>query len=133
MDIKILELKDPKIKEKERLILSVTKDTDLGKYMIAESTVFSDGTISSKIRNTLWLADQPLKTGDQVVIYTKGGTTGKIDNPDGSTSYFYYWNLNAPLGEKEDSVFVVYETSWTYARVYPKSVKADEYEPEENK
>ena len=128
MDIQFYIVKDPGIAEKERVILKVTKDTDLGGYLIATSKENEDNkTISSTLSNVLWLSDQKLKAGDLVVIYTKSGKVGKVSNKDGSTSYFYYWGLTSPIGNNRRNTVVLFDTNWCYRRVYPEEVKADEY------
>lgn len=131
MDIQFYIVKDPGDPEKERVILRVQKNTDLGSYLIATSTENTDNkTISSELSNVLWLPDQKLQSGDLVVIYTKKGKEGKVVNKDGSTSYFYYWGLSKPIGENRRSTIVLFDSEWCYRRVYPEEVKIDEYEPE---
>ena len=105
MKIKLVEIKDPGNKDKERVILKVLNETDLGGYMIAVSVEESDQTVSTDLRNVMWLEDQPLKIGDLVVVYTKSGTNGKIVNSDGSTSYFFYWSLSDPIGKHCQPVY----------------------------
>lgn len=131
MDIQFYIVKDSGDPEKERVILRVQKNTDLGSYLIATSTENTDNkTISSELSNVLWLPDQKLQSGDLVVIYTKKGKEGKVVNKDGSTSYFYYWGLSKPIGENRRSTIVLFDSEWCYRRVYPEEVKIDEYEPE---
>ena len=128
MKIKLVEIKDPGNKDKERIILKVLNDTDLGGYMMAVSTEESDKTISTRLKNVMWMEDQPLKSGDLVVVYTKDGNSGKIDNSDGSTSYFYYWSLARPIGETKDAGVLLFEVDWSFERAKPIKVKADEYD-----
>jgi len=127
MKIKLVEIKDPGNKDKERIILKVLNETDLGNYLIAVSTEETDQTISTDLRNVKWLDDQPLKVGDLVVIYTKSGNKGKIENSDGSVSYFYYWSLEEPLGNINDAGVLLFETSWNFIKAIPSKIKADEY------
>lgn len=131
MDIQFFIVKDPGDPEKERVILRVQKNTDLGGYLIATSTENTDNkTINSELSDVLWLPDQKLQAGDLVVIYTKEGKEGKVSNKDGSTSYFYYWGLPEPIGKDRRSTIVLFDTDWCYRRVYPEEVKTDEYQPE---
>lgn len=127
MKIKLVEIKDPGNKDKERIILKVLNETDLGNYLIVVSTEETDQTISTDLRNVKWLDDQPLKVGDLVVIYTKSGNKGKIENSDGSVSYFYYWSLEEPIGDVKDAGVLLFETSWSFIKAIPTKVKADEY------
>lgn len=127
MKIEISSFKDLGDKEKERVILSVNEDTELGDYIISVSVYNSNDTISSSIKNNYWLPNQKVKVGDLIVIYTKKGVKKKVDNEDGSTSYFYYWNLPDTLQSIKDSTVVLFETSWAYKKVKPEIKKADEY------
>ena len=128
MDIQFNMVKNPGVIETERVILNVSKDTDLGSYLIATSIENDDNkTITSALSNVYWLPDQKLKAGDLVVIYTKKGTKGKIENKDGSTSYFFYWGLDCPIGNDERATVVLFNADWWYRRIHPEAVKVDEY------
>lgn len=128
MDIEFNMVKDPGVIENERVILKVTKDTDLGSFLIATSLENDDNkTISSELSNIFWLPDQKLKAGDLVIVYTKDGKKGKVDNIDGSTSYFVYWGLGKPFGLDPRAAIVLFNASWHYSRVHPETVKVDEY------
>lgn len=130
MDIEFNMVKDPGVAENERVIFRVIKDTELGNYLLATSVENDDNnTISSALSNIFWFPDQKLKAGDLVVVYTKKGKKGQIDNIDGSTSYFIYWGLGKPIGSDPRAAVVLFNTSWHYSRVHPETVKADEYHP----
>lgn len=127
MNIEIVSVKDAGNHDKERVVLNVVKDTDLGDYIIATSTANPDNTISPLIKNVYWLPNQSVKAGDLVVVYTKKGKQGKIENKDGSTSYFCYWDLKDTLSAKDDTTVVLFETTWTNKKVKTEIIKADEY------
>lgn len=132
MDIEFNMVKDPGVAENERIILRVTKDTELGNYLIATSTENDDNkTITSELSNVYWFPDQKLKAGDLVVVYTKKGKKAQVENIDGSTSYFMYWGLESPIGEDMRAAVVLFSTNWHYSRVHPEAIKADEYSPKE--
>ena len=128
MNLKILTIKDPGIKEKERVVLSVLADINLGDYLIAKTYTLKDERISAELEDVMWLPDQDLKQGDQVVVYTKAGEKNKITNSDGSTSYFYYWELSEPIGDEEEAGAIIFEADWDFERAYSKPVKADEFD-----
>lgn len=127
MNIEIVSIKDVGNTDKERVILNVVKDADLGDYIIATSTSNSDKTISPLIKNVYWLPNKSVKAGDLVIVYTKKGKQGKIENKDGSISYFCYWDLKETLSVNDNATVVLFETSWTNKIVKPEVVKADEY------
>lgn len=133
MDLKILNIKDPGDKEKERVVLSVMADINLGDYLIAHSFTIEEVRISSILEDIMWFPDQELKKGDQVVVYTKAGEKNKITNSDGSTSYFYYWDLSNPIGTDDLAAVIIFEADWNFEPVYSKPIKADEYIPNEKK
>ena len=59
MDIQFNMVKNPGVIETERVILNVSKDTDLGSYLIATSIENDDNkTITSVLSNVYWLPDQ---------------------------------------------------------------------------
>ena len=77
MDLEILYIKDNGTLDKERVVLLVKEDCDLGHYILATSHMNAEGeTFSSKIANTFWLPDQKVQKGDKVV--TLGGIIGTI-------------------------------------------------------
>lgn len=127
MKIEILEYKDLGDKERERVVLNVKEDTDVGTYIISTTTVNPDNSISARIGNVYWLPNQEVKAGDRVIIYTKNGTKKKIENEDGSSSYFYYWNLPDTLLSLANSTVVIFETIWNNKAIVKVAKKADEY------
>lgn len=116
MNVKISDIKDYGNLEKERVVIKVLADTNLGKYILCTTQELSDERISSKIQNVLWLPDQDIKSGDLVVVYTKAGEKGSRINKDGTTTYFYYWGRNSVLTEIKDCGVVLFETSWNYKK-----------------
>lgn len=127
MKIEITSYKDLGDKDKERIILTVKEKIELGNCIIATTTVNDNDTISADITNVYWLPNQEVKVGDLVVIYTKSGAKRKIENEDGSTSYFFYWGLPNPLMSLKNSTVVLFETTWTNKEIKKSVVKADEY------
>lgn len=127
MNIEILSVKDAGNKEKERVVLNVVKDADLGDFIIATSVATSDDTISPNLKNIYWLPNKSVKAGDLVVVYTKKGKQRKIENKDGSTSYFCYWDLADSLASNDAATVVLFEATWTNKRVKAEVIKADEY------
>ncbi len=127
MKIEISSFKDLGDKEKERVILYVKEDTELGDFILSTSVSNPNNTISSSITNIYWLPNQKVKAGDLVIVYTKKGTKKKIDNEDGSSSYFYYWGITNTLQSIKDVTAVLFETQWQNKKVEEEPKKADEY------
>ncbi len=113
MDIKFKYIKDAGIFDKERIVYIVENDCDLGKYLVAESTILSNNKFSSKIQNVFWLPDWEVKKGDLVVIYSKEGTHHKVINDDGSVTHFMYWGLTSAHSQNiQTPCVVMFEASW---------------------
>ena len=98
--------------EKERLLLKVLLDTDIGEYVLFR-TGYSNGSVDTGVRNVFWFPDKVVSKGDLVVVYTKSGTNSERTRKDGSMSHFFYWGLANPIWEEEDCAPVVlYAPEW---------------------
>lgn len=113
MDIKFKYIKDAGVLEKERVVYFAESDCDLGKYLLAESTILSNSKFSSKIQNIFWLPDWEVKKGDLIVVYSKEGTLHKVIDEDGSTIHFMYWGLDSAHTQHVKSpCIVMFEVNW---------------------
>lgn len=98
---------------KERLVLKVLADTDIGRYAVFSSDIYSKpGKSGNPIptsgrKRAYWFDDLPVKAGDLVVLYTKGGLTSKKVLDSGNTAHFFYWGLTAPIWEAAKTGVVV--------------------------
>lgn len=131
MNIKISDIKDYGNLDKERVVLNVLSDVDLGKYVLSSTVELPDNRISANINNIYWLPDQILKTGDMIVIYTKKGERSNRQNEDGTTTYFFYWGLTEPLGKDSKKGIVLFETTWTYRKVVPDQSDSEVIQPKD--
>ena len=112
MRIKLTEIKDSGVLEKERFVFKVLQSGNLGIYMVATSKEIAENTFSSDVKNLYWLPDQEIKEGDLVVLYTKKGKKNSTVNKDGSTTYFYYWGLTESLSIVEKKCVILFESTW---------------------
>jgi hypothetical protein len=55
---------------KERLVINVLRDTDIGEYAVLCSPVGSDGNPTPGGKIAYWFPDGDVKAGDIVVLYT---------------------------------------------------------------
>ncbi len=98
--------------EKERLVLKVLLDTDIGDYVLFR-TGYSNGSVTTGIRNAFWFPDKVVSKGDLVVVYTKPGTNNERTRKNGSLSHFFYLNLDQPIWEDEKHALVIlYVSEW---------------------
>lgn len=113
MRVKIRSIADKGVNNKERLVLRVLTDTDVGNYAVFASG-FYDGQVTIEVRDAYWFPDKPVKSGDLVVLYSKAGKSKERVNKDGSKTHFFYWNLNKSVW-LDNTVPVVTEIKeWTY-------------------
>ena len=70
MRIAILSIADKGNLEKERLVLRVRADADVGDYILIQTGFQSDG-VTIDTHNTYWFPYKKVEAGDLVVIYTK--------------------------------------------------------------
>jgi hypothetical protein len=103
---------------KERVILRVTGDDDIGRYILFDTTYYEDGTISNEVRHSLWFPDKAVKHGDLVIAYTKSGNSFEKKNENGSTSHFFYMGLDRTIWNKNaDGVVLVEAKTWQVKKV----------------
>lgn len=98
MTIELSSIAGRKDLTRERLILKVTSDDDIGFYAIFRSAVFDEPKVSSgPIPFVYWFTNKSVKAGDYVVLYTKGGTRSEKKSENEQTSHFFYWGLEKPI------------------------------------
>ena len=85
MNLKILGIMDAGIANKERLVLKVLRNDDIGYYVVFDTTFLEDGNVSNKVRHSYWFPDKEVQAGDLVVLYTKQGIMSERKQKDGST------------------------------------------------
>lgn len=113
MDVVIRKIADNSIHDKERLILDVTADVDIGNFVVFDTSFSKDGKISNKVRHTYWFPDQKVKKGDVVVLYTRKGKNIS-EKKDSHTIYFYYWDLDISVWNNDGDCAVLLNCKdWT--------------------
>ncbi len=116
MKLKISGIKNAGNLEKERIILQVLEDDDVGRYAIFKSKKI-ETKVSSRVLETFWFQDQLVKKDDLVVVYTKAGIYKSIKHLKGTTfSHFFYWDKENPIWtNSQDDVAVLLNVSeWDY-------------------
>lgn len=112
MNVEIKYIQDAGIPDKERLVLKVLKDDDIGYYAIF-NTVFIGENVSTDVKNTFWFPDKQVRAGDVVVLYTKKGDKKERVNLSGSTSHFFFWGLDKTIwAGKDDAVVLLEVKTW---------------------
>lgn len=113
MDIEIQYIKDAGIIDKERLVLKVLKDCNLGNYFTFYSHYVNGKSVSTEVIAPFWFADLDVSHNDIIVIYTKSGPKSSKKNTAGSSSYFFYRNKKEPLCNNNGICAIILEVaSW---------------------
>jgi hypothetical protein len=102
---------------KERLVISVGVDTDIGFFAVFR-TKLSDDIPSNEVSEVFWFPDKDVKAGDTVVLYSKPGVTSEREKPDGNKLHFFYWGKKQPQWSAKTIVPVLVHTSeWQWIGV----------------
>ncbi len=118
MKIIIHGVADSRDHNRERLILNVIENTDIGEYLVLDTTYLQNGNVSNKARHVHWFLDQEVKKGDLIVLYTKPGTSSIEKKSDGTTIYFYYWGLNnSAWNNDKDCAVLIHYDEWIHKAV----------------
>ena len=66
-----------------------------------------------KNRHVYAFSNVAVKKDDYVVLYTKVGNAVVQKNADGTTSYFFYWNMQSHIWNNEqDIAYLVHYDEW---------------------
>ena len=110
MRLRIQRVRDRGSVAKERLVIKVLADTDVGSFAIFR-THFTQGEPTVAIDDTFWFPDSPVVKGDFVVVYTKNGSLGTKQLASGATTHFFYWGSTVSLWEAKDMGAVLLEVN----------------------
>lgn len=114
MNVEIKSFADAGDYQKERLVIAIRKDTDIGDFAVLCSPV-SDGSPTSGGKSAYWFPDRDVKAGDLVVLYTKRGKPRAKDIGEGRTAYFFYWaQENAIWGSAGNAAVVLAVDDFIY-------------------
>ena len=101
MNVELLYIKDKSDPEKERVVISVLTDCNIGDYVLFDTT-YSGNQVSNKLRHSYWFPDKKVSKGDKVILYTKKGREKVKENLSGTKSHFFYWNLENTIWNKDE-------------------------------
>jgi len=119
--VKIEYVKDSGNLDDERLILKVLSKTDIGSYLVCDSTYTSEKTVSNKLRHMFWFPDKSVNEGDYIALYTKGGVNGEYTNKGETVTHTFHWGLEETVWNKEGDGAVVFEIAeWNSKNVLAK-------------
>ncbi|MYE12356.1 MAG: hypothetical protein F4X99_12015 [Gammaproteobacteria bacterium] len=114
MRIKIDRVADRGDLARERLVLRVRKDADIGDFMLIR-TGFRGRSVTTNVTNSLWFPYQEVAEGDLIVVYSKSGTNKRHARDSGGTVHFFYWGQRSPLWDTDDAAPVLlYAPEWKH-------------------
>ena len=98
--------------KRERLVLRVLRDADIGDFILMR-TRFEGNQVTTEVVNTLWFPYSEVKTDDIVVVYSKSGRDRQKTIEDDRTAHFFYWGQNSPLWADESvAPVLLYAPEW---------------------
>jgi len=113
MKVEIQSVADKGNFEKERLVLKVIADTEIGDFLVIQ-TGFYDGSLTVGIYETFWFPYKSVSTGDLVILYTKSGKDSEKLLKQGRRAHFFYWGLSSAIWNKKDRASVLlHAPEWT--------------------
>lgn len=120
MNIEIKYVKDAGNKAKERIILKARADLDIGNYILFDTTYFDNGSVSNKIRHSIWFPDTKIGINDLVIVYTKIGEYSFVKNKNNTKSHFFYMGLDTPIWNQDGDCAVIVEVNeWLAKKMMP--------------
>jgi hypothetical protein len=116
MNLKLRNVADKGDPKKERLIIRVLNDTDLGEYILLR-TGLTDGDVNIGVESTFWFPDKAIQAGDLVVVYSRAGNTQERKADSGRTVHFFYWDQPKAIWQNRDTgVVLAHAPVWESAR-----------------
>ena len=113
MNIKFRSIADSGVPAKERLILKVLSDVDVGEFVVFRATA-RDGIVTTGVKTVFWFPDKEVKAGDLVVLYTKKGAQSENLLEGGNRAHFFYWGISGTLwDDKSMAAVILHVSEWT--------------------
>lgn len=102
--------------DRERLVLKVEDDLDIGKYAVFCCKKSSETAVSAgNIPAAYWFIDKPIKKNDLVVLYTKSGKRSEKNNSGGNTSHFFYWGKSESIWNSDYRAVLIESRSYKFS------------------
>ena len=106
MNLKLKSIADKGNQQKERLVIRVINDTDVGEFIVMR-TGYVDQSINIGVTHTYWFPDKSVKAGDLVVLYSRSGELKEKPLERGGTVHFFYWGANESLWDRPNIAAVL--------------------------
>ena len=112
MKLKIKSIADKGDYQKERLVIKVLNDTDVGEFILL-GTGFFNQQVNTSVSETFWFPDRQVEEGDLIIVYSKVGKTNEKILNTGKKAHFFYWGKDEALwNSNEKAVVLMYAPVW---------------------
>jgi hypothetical protein len=112
MKVALVGLYDRGVLDKERVHFRATSDLDLSFFVVLDSIYVSPTTIQPWNRFGYWFSPQPVKTGENIVLYTRTGKNSTETRTEG-IYHFLFRHWKNPLYADSSACAVIIEvTTW---------------------
>jgi len=96
--------------DSERVHFRATTDIDLNYYIILDTEhQFLSNKINIHNRSCYWFSKFSVKSGENVVVYTRSGIYSTENRPDGQVFHFFFRGLQKPIYATNDRAAVLLE------------------------
>ena len=110
MKLKLIQICDRGIPNKERLWIKVVAPTYLDYYIVFDSSYSSPIAISTVPKYSFWFPHISVYPGDNIVLQTGSGIySSKKDDISGTTTHCFYWGLGSVIWQDKNSCAVLIE------------------------
>lgn len=106
MNLTLKSIADKGNPQKERVVIRVAQNTDVGSYLLL-CTGFIDGKVNTGVTDTFWFPDKEVGAGDLVVLYSKTGKTNEKTLENGTKVHFFYWGTSGSRWSSPESGVVL--------------------------
>lgn len=118
MKLEILSIHNHGNAEKEHVLLKVTEDCDVGRYILADTTYTSENDVSNKLRHVFWFPDKNIKKGELVSVWTGTGKNTVAQTAAGVPVHRFYWGLKSSVWNDDGDCAALLELStWQFKHV----------------
>lgn len=94
--------------DKEYVLFRVEEDCNLWPFILFDATYDENGNSSNLLRHSFIFPSQNVSRGDFVILYTGEGENAQYKNKAGTTTWTYYWGLDAHVwSNKGDEAMLV--------------------------
>jgi hypothetical protein len=93
----------------ERVHFRATADIDLSRYILLDDVWTGPNNIGNGNRHAFWFPPQPIKAGENVVVYTRAGAASRETRQDGNVYHFIFRQLAGPIYSRPEACAVLYE------------------------